>query len=111
MTPSEFKQIYPEFAQVPDLLVQHAITSSSALVNETTWGHLFEPALFSLVAHSLAVRQDSQLKTAANLLALDTGTSLKSESSLSYYQRSGYGEEFLALKKRLPVIGGSLRGL
>lgn len=54
MTASEFKALFPEFANAPDALVDSRIAWAASRTPSATWGDLYEQGLAFLVAHFLA---------------------------------------------------------
>ncbi len=71
MTLAEFRDAYPDTAEVPDEMVQAALDASTVRVNEDVWGDLFD------AGHGAYAYYRLSLTTWGKTAELDSGALLE----------------------------------
>lgn len=124
MTPDQFRQDFPEFADTtryPDSLVTLWLTVGSSLVNADRWGELTNIGIELVTAHHLVLAARDQQAAAGSgvpgqasgpqssksidkvSVSYDTGAA--SIADAGFWNMSTYGQRFLGLS-RLMGAGG-----
>lgn len=113
VTPTDIKNRYPEFADIPDARIQIFIDDAVVCVNEQRAGIYYDKLISLLTAHmlALALQTEQGINKGTGMVGSmsegDTSISFSSPSSTStadyYYQQTAYGIEYLSYRN---ILGG-----
>jgi hypothetical protein len=124
INPTDFKTRYPEFTTVADARVQVHLDDALLEVGEAAWGDSYERGVFLLAAHTLMLdptviddiaddadwgeSRVTSRKVGDVSVTLARASSANSEED--WYNQTGYGANYLRLKKRfgmgIAAVGG-----
>lgn len=112
LTLSEFRILYPEFEDQPDILIEAKIAVAEQLVlNLPRFNKLENAAIGLMTAHLLYLHKKrgstgNSIQSKTSKKVGDVQFSMKVESgSREWYGFSGYGQELLMMIDNVPMIG------
>ncbi len=116
MTPAEFKLQFPEFVAVADERVQLYITRSDPYFDVARWGDFYTEGVGYWVAHSLTLsasptstsgtgmgHQNTVTGKKVGEVQVNKSVTLVQVGMDNPYMRTGYGQEFLRLRKMVGI--------
>lgn len=116
MTVATFKTRYPDFETIEDGKIEIILEESKFFVNSKTFQAKTEMALFLLVAHELTLQQvlsnngdtDKVISRSIEGGSVTIAHTQAKDTLEAYYQKTIYGEKFLAVKKSVRFVGAVL---
>ncbi len=111
LTAENFKSLFPEFKNTDDKRIELFISFNTDKVNKNYFGKDFELAVFNLSAHQMLCADRGSSANKGALLSEDiagvsrTFQSISIINSDSYYASTGYGIEYLRLRKEHAAMG------
>ncbi|NBK99174.1 MAG: DUF4054 domain-containing protein [Erysipelotrichia bacterium] len=115
MTVANFKARYPQFTQ-EDAIIQPILEECKLFVSLETFQAKTEVALFLLVAHELTIQEainnnsdtDKIISRSIEGGSVTIAHTQGKDTLEAYYQKTIYGEKFLAIKKSVRFVGAVL---
>jgi len=108
ITPTQFKERFPEFDSIDDSRVLTFLNKASLLVSECKWGNLYDEGVALLAAHYLAlsILQESASSATPSFpvsskkvgdVQINYGVPSADSGTEAYYLRTPYGAEYWSL--------------
>ena len=115
MTVANFKARYPQFTQ-EDNIIQPILEECKVFICPKTFQAKTEIALFLLVAHELTIQEaitnnsdtDKIISRSIEGGSVTIAHTQGKDTLEAYYQKTIYGEKFLAIKKSVRFVGAVL---
>lgn len=116
MTPAEFKLRFPEFTATADERVQLFIDRSDPFFDQARWGDFYTEGVGYWVAHGLTLSASATSTSGTGMghqnavtgkkvgeVQINKSVTLVQAGMDNPYMRTGYGQEFLLLRKMVGV--------
>lgn len=111
LTAENFKSLFLEFKNAEDKRIELFISLNFEKINQNYFGKDFKLAVFYLSAHQMLCADRGSSSNKGALLSEDIAGVSRTFQSISilnydsYYASTGYGIEYLRLKKEHSVMG------
>lgn len=107
ITLEAFRMECPEFAEIPDEIIQATLDKSVRIVQESYWKNYYLDAVFLTTAHEIFLRQQEAILGQTQAAAIRDNPTFQSLNfgTGDYYSLSNYGLKLQSIKKLLPKSG------